>query len=146
LWRVLWFNQPPESFGTLTNRLAPDHLQSVLAETREVLATSLSPMDIARRAFDPYDLLSVPALASFSGLSAGTRTTRVASADGTFRLIYVQAANRPRQLSRVFELVEINQDTVAGVRANQTDWAGVVVRYTGRPAFVTEIAGNMQRD
>ena len=142
----LWFNQPPESFGTLTNRLAPDHLQAVLAETREVLATSLSPMDIARRAFDPYDLLSVPALAGFSGLSAEQGQRAFASADGTFRLIYVQARTDLGSYRECASWLKSVQDAVAGVRTNQADWAGVVVRYTGRPAFVTEIAGNMQRD
>jgi predicted RND superfamily exporter protein/lauroyl/myristoyl acyltransferase len=142
----LWFNQPPESFGTLTNRLAPDHLQSVLAETREVLATSLSPMDIARRAFDPYDLLSVPALANFSGLSAEQGQRAFASADGTFRLIYVQARTDLTGYRECASWLKAVQDAVASVRTNQTDWAGVVVRYTGRPAFVTEIASNMQRD
>ena len=142
----LWFNQPPESFGTLTNRLAPDHLQSVLAETREVLATSLSPMDIARRAFDPYDLLSVPALAGFSGLSAEQGQRAFASADGTFRLIYVQARTDLGSYRECASWLKSVQNAAASVRTNQADWAGVVVRYTGRPAFVTEIAGNMQRD
>jgi predicted RND superfamily exporter protein len=142
----LWFNQPPESFGTLTNRLAPDHLDAVLAETREVLATSLSPMDIARRAFDPYDLLSVPALANFSGLSAEQGQRAFASADGTFRLIYVQARPDLAGYRECSGWLKSIKTTVASVRTNQADWAEVVVRYTGRPAFVTEIAGNMQRD
>jgi predicted RND superfamily exporter protein/lauroyl/myristoyl acyltransferase len=142
----LWFNQPPESFGTLTNRLAPGNLQAILAETREVLATSLSPMDIARRAFDPYDLLSVPALANFSGLSAEQGQRAFASADGTFRLIYVQARTELGSYRECASWLKSVQDAVAGVRTNQADWSGVVVRYTGRPAFVTEIAGNMQRD
>ena len=87
----LWFNQPPEAFGALTNRLAPDHLKAVLDDTREVLATSLSPMELARRAFDPYDLLTVSALTNLSGLSAEQGQRAFASADGTFRVIYVQA-------------------------------------------------------
>lgn len=142
----LWFNQPPESFGALTNRLAPDHLRLVLDETREVLATSLSPMDIARRSFDPYDLLSVPALANFSGLSAEQGQRAFASADGTFRLIYVQARTELGGYRECASWLNSIKAMVAGVQTNQTDGAGVVVRYTGRPAFVTEIAGNMQRD
>ena len=43
----LWFNQPPEDFAALTNRLAPDQLKAALDETKEVLATSMSPMDVA---------------------------------------------------------------------------------------------------
>ena len=48
-------------------------------------------MDLARRAFDPYDLLSVPALTNFSGLSAEQGQRMFASADGTFRVLFVQA-------------------------------------------------------
>ncbi|MGA2279062.1 MAG: MMPL family transporter [Verrucomicrobiota bacterium] len=142
----LWFNQPPESFGTLTNRLAPDHLKAVLADTREVLATSLSPMDIARRAFDPYDLLSVPALTNFSSLSAEQGQKMFASADGTFRILFVQARPDLTSYRACSIWLKSVQNVVAGVRAGQTDWAGVVVRYTGRPAFVTEIAASMQHD
>src|SRR5438045_2015099 len=45
----LWLNQPPGIIGQLTNRLAPQNLTSTLRETREQLATSLSPQEIAMR-------------------------------------------------------------------------------------------------
>ncbi len=146
LLACLWFNQPPESFGALTQRLAPDRLGPALAETREVLTTSLSPVDLARRAFDPYDLLRLPGITNVSGLSLEQGQRMFSSPDGTFRLLYVEA--RPelagyRSCSRWLESV---QDTVAGARTNAADWDGVVVRYTGRPAFVSEIAASMQRD
>ena len=41
----LWLNQPPEAFAQLAKRLAPEALPSLLRETREQLATSLSPME-----------------------------------------------------------------------------------------------------
>ncbi len=41
-------------------------IAATLAEARETLATSLSPMDIGRRAFDPYDLLNIPQTTSGS--------------------------------------------------------------------------------
>ncbi len=67
----LWFNQPPESFATLTNRLAPGELKSALEQTKEALATSMSPMDLARREFDPFDLLTMPALTNLASFSGG---------------------------------------------------------------------------
>jgi hypothetical protein len=45
-------------FSALTNRLEPAPLKAVLDETRELLATSMSPMDLARRSFDPFNLLT----------------------------------------------------------------------------------------
>ncbi len=56
----LWFNQPPEIFRQLTNRLDPAHLAATLAATREQLATSLSPVEIARGGYDPFGLTQLP--------------------------------------------------------------------------------------
>ena len=142
----LWFNQPPPVFGELTNRLSAGRLPAVLGETREVLATSLSPMDIAVRSFDPYDLMNVPALKNFSGMSAEQGQGMFASADGTLRVLYVAARPDLAAYPANSAWLQSLQKTVAALRANQADWAGVVVRYTGRPAFVTETAASMQHD
>jgi predicted RND superfamily exporter protein/lauroyl/myristoyl acyltransferase len=144
----LWFNQPPESFGALTNRLAPDRLQSVLTETKEVLTTSMSPMDIARRAFDPFDLLSMPALTNFSGFSMEQGQQMFASSEGNFRLVFVQSGVDLSSYRQCASWLKSIHAVVAGLRAEQpkADWEGVVVHYTGRPVFVTEIAGSMQHD
>lgn len=142
----LWLNQPPGSFGALTNRLAPDHLGFVLADTREILATSLSPMDLARRPFDPYDLLSVPALASVSGFSAQQGDRMFASADGTFRALFVKARSDLGGYRECSDFLKSVRGAVEATRASQDAWRTIVVRYTGRPAFVTEIAAHMQRD
>ena len=48
-------------------------------------------MDLARRAFDPFDLLNMPALTNFSGLSMEQGQKMFASSEGTFRLLFVQA-------------------------------------------------------
>ena len=142
----LWLNQPPASFGALTNRLASNHLGAVLADTRETLATSLSPLDLARRSFDPYDLLSVPALANVSGLSMQQGDRMFASADGTFRALFVKARTDLGGYRECARFLKSVNGAVEATRAGQKAWHDVVVRYTGRPAFVTEIAANMQRD
>ncbi len=142
----LWFNQPPLVFGELTNRLSAGRLPAVLGETREVLATSLSPMDIAVRSFDPYDLMNVPALKNFSGMSAEQGQGMFASADGTLRVLYAAARPDLAAYPANSAWLQSLQKMVAAARANQADWAGVVVRYTGRPAFVTETAASMQHD
>jgi predicted exporter/lauroyl/myristoyl acyltransferase len=142
----LWFNQPPEVFGALTNRLAPGNLKSVLDDTRDVLATSLSPMDLARRSFDPFDLMMPPALTSFSGLSAEQGQAAFASPDGTFRVLYVQARTGLENYRECSEWLTSVHAAVDSTRANAGEWAGVTVRYTGRPVFVSEIAAGMQRD
>ena len=144
----LWLNQPPESFAALTNRLAPDRLQAVLTETKEVLATSMSPMDIARRAFDPFDLLNLPALTNLSGFSMEQGQQMFASSEGNFRLVFVQSGVDLSGYRQCASWLKSIRAVVTGLRAEQpkADWEGVVVHYTGRPVFVTEIAGSMQHD
>ena len=91
-----WFNQPPGDFAALTNRLAASQLKPVLTRTKELLTTSMSPMDVARRAFDPFDLLDMPALTNISGFSMQQGQPQMlsgfASAQGTFRMVFVQSA------------------------------------------------------
>jgi len=142
----LWFNQPPEVFNSLTNRLSPENCATVLGESREALATSLSPMDIARRAFDPYDLLNLPTLANFSGMSAERGQQMFGSSDGAFRLVFVQARPALGGYRACVDWLEAVRRTVEETRARQPEWRDVTIRYTGRPAFVAEIASGMQRD
>src|SRR4051812_31063634 len=52
----IWFNQPPDVFNQLTNRLALEKIPDTLAATRRQLATSMSPGDIARLSYDPLGL------------------------------------------------------------------------------------------
>jgi len=66
----LWLNQPPALFGQLTNRLTGTNIDATLADAQEQLATSFSPMDLARRGYDPYNLLSLPESVSGGGGAA----------------------------------------------------------------------------
>ena len=171
----LWFNQPPNDFAALTNRLAPDQLKSALEQTKEALATSMSPMDLARREFDPFDLLTMPALTNLAGFSSGQSQQMFASPDGKFRLLYVESAvdlgsyrsceswlkaihaivaqaSSPAGSSGVSPPVSnsrtgtVHEPAVGTTALQARSWNGVVVRYTGRPVFVEEIATSMQRD
>ncbi len=69
-----------------------------------------------------------------------------ASPDGAYRVLFVEARPDLNAYSACAAWLKSVQETVQGLRANQPDWAGVTIRYTGRPAFVTEIASGMQRD
>jgi predicted RND superfamily exporter protein/predicted LPLAT superfamily acyltransferase len=144
----LWFNQPPGDFAALTNRLAPDQLKPVLDETREMLATSMSPMDLARRSFDPFNLLTMPALTNISGMSMDQGNQMFASSDGKFRLLYVQSAVDLTSYRACESWLKAIHTIVAELQSgpSKEDWKGVTVRYTGRPVFVEEIATSMQHD
>ena len=143
----LWFNQPPGDFASLTNRMTPDRLQAALDETREMLATSMSPMDLARRSFDPYNLLTIPGMTNISGMSMD-QGGMFASTNGTYHLIYLQSAVNLAGYRDCERWLNSIRGVVAELRAGpqQEDWKGVTVRYTGRPMFVEEIATSMQHD
>ncbi len=139
----LWLNQPPEQFAELAGRLAETNLANVLAATRDQLATTLSPADIAQLSYDPFGLTRLPESVAGAAPGFGSGQELFASADGTFRIMFVKA-----------------HDELAGYR-ECTDWFDAVkkiataavppggsgsIGYTGRPAFVAEISGSMKHD
>jgi predicted RND superfamily exporter protein len=143
----LWFNQPPGDFATLTNRLTPEPLKAALDETRELLATSMSPMDLARRSFDPFNLLTIPALTNLSGI-AMDQGQMFASTNGTYHLLYLQSAVDLTGYAACEKWLRQIHAVVVELQTGpaKAEWQGVVVRYTGRPVFVEEIATSMQHD
>jgi hypothetical protein len=87
----LWLNQPPEKFSNLAAQLSETNLANVLAATRDQLATTLSPNEIAQLSYDPFGLTRLPenVAGTVSGFGSGQQL--FASADGTFRIIFVKA-------------------------------------------------------
>ena len=144
----LWFNQPPADFSALTNRLAPDALKSTLDETRELLATSMSPMDLARRSFDPFNLLTIPALANISGINMENSNQGFVSTNGTFRVLYLQSAVDLTGYRSCEDWLKSIHAIVAELQSGpaKANWKDVAVHFTGRPVFVEEIATSMQHD
>jgi predicted RND superfamily exporter protein len=142
----LWLNQPPAVFGELTNRLAVGNLPNTLIKTREQLATSLSPNEIAMRGYDPYGLTQLPESVSEGTPAMNSGEDLFASPDGTFRLLFVEAkpdlASYKACRSWLADVLRV----IAQARTSGQFPANVELHYTGRPAFVTEIAGGMEND
>src|SRR5579859_6927861 len=87
----LWLNQPPDVFAEMARRLTGTNIATTLEEAREQLTTSLSPIEIARRGYDPYDLMNLPANVSAGAASCGEGQNLFASANGDFRILFVKA-------------------------------------------------------
>jgi predicted RND superfamily exporter protein len=143
----LWLNQPPEIFGQLTNRLAVAGLSTLLAAARQELATSMSPADMARLSYDPFGLTRLPDRATSSAPRFGEGQEMFTSADGTFRIVFVKARRELttyRDCARWLDIVKraANEALLPALQAS----SGVSIGYTGRPAFVAEISGGMERD
>jgi len=142
----LWLNQPPALFGELTNRLAVTRLSNVLNEAREQLATSLSPNEVALRGYDPYDLMRLPESVSDAAPSMGTGEEMFVSRDGTFRLLFVEARPDIVSYRACRSWLTAIQQVIDEARSAGQLPAQVQLHFTGRPPFVTEIAGGMEHD
>ncbi len=142
----LWLNQPPEAFAQLAKRLAPEGLPSLLRETREQLATSLSPMELGRLSYDPFGFTRLPETGLGDGAMFSASEAGFASADGTFRAVFVEARGTLtgyRTCAAWFADIQ----TAVGRCQSSPRWpGGATVRYTGAPPFITEIATGMERD
>ncbi len=143
---ALWLNQPPAVLGELTNRLGPARLPGLLAEAREQMATSFSPDDVGMRGYDPFGLMRLPESVSGEAPTMGKGGDFFVSPDGRFRLVFIEA--KP-DLTGYREC----RDWLAEIRRLVTDAQrdgrlshDLALRFTGRPAFVTEIAGGMESD
>lgn len=141
----IWLNQPPEIFSQLTNRLAESNLGTLLANARAQLATSMSPGDIAQLSYDPFGFTKLPESAQTAAPSFANGQEGFASADGTFRLMFLKSA---RNLTNYKYAGQWLKDIQAAI----TDWRAKnptvdpEIHYTGSPAFVAEISGSMERE
>lgn len=144
----LWFNQPPAVFDELTNRLAPQNLAATLQETRERLSMSLSPEDIARSSYDPFGMTRLPESAAGAAPSFAQGGEGFSSPDGTFRIVFVEAAvplQSYPQCDRWLNAVE-PAVTSAVEKLNAKQSSQIKIGFTGRPVFVTETAQGMKHD
>ncbi|HPU55636.1 MAG TPA: MMPL family transporter, partial [Verrucomicrobiota bacterium] len=141
----LWFNQPPETFSQLTNRLAPDHLENAFAAARHTLTTSLSPADIARLTYDPLGLTQLPDAVAGAAPQFGEGQEVFSSTDGTFRIVFVHAAYPLSSYVESRRWLAAVQEHVNRARA-LPDMPDVEIGCTGGPAFVAEISSSMQGD
>jgi predicted exporter/lauroyl/myristoyl acyltransferase len=142
----LWLQQPPAEFAALATKLTATNLTTVLAAARETLATSLDPQELARRSYDPFGLTQLP-VASAAGAGFDLGSGIFASADGTYRIIFVEPARERmnyREAGEWFSAVraEVAQ-TVAALPNGAPD---LHVSFTGGPAFLSEISGGMESD
>ena len=142
----LWLNQPPSVFGELASRLAVTRLTNTLQETRERLATSFSPHDLAIAGYDPYGLMRLPESVSGAAPALGSGDDLFSSREGTFRLLFVEAKPDLTGYRACRSWMADIQHVITEVRRSGQFPAQAELHFTGRPAFVTEIAGGMEDD
>jgi uncharacterized protein len=137
----LWLNQSPEIFQRLAGNLSETNLPNVLAATREQLTTTLSPNEIERLGYDPFGFTQLPENSAAPDFSQGQNL--FSSADGTFRLIFVEARG---ELAGYRECTDWFNAIKQIVAANLPATNQIQIGYSGRPVFASEISGGMQHD
>jgi predicted exporter len=142
----LWLNQSPAAFGELTNRLSATNITVLLQDARERLASSFSPDDIARLSYDPFGLTRLPESVTSSAASFGKGQELFASPDGKFRMLFVEAQEDLSTYRACDKWLEKIKKIVESRETQDAIPPGTRIKYTGRPAFVAEIGGGMERD
>jgi predicted exporter/lauroyl/myristoyl acyltransferase len=139
----LWLNQPPETFASLAAQLSETNLANILSATRDQLTTMLSPNEIAQLSYDPFGLTRLPknVAGTFSGFGQGQEM--FASADGTFRIIFVKARGELNGYRECTDWFNAVKQSVGAALPSANE---IKIGYTGRPAFVAEISGSMKHD
>jgi len=139
----LWLNQPPETFSNLAAQLSETNLANILAATRDQLSTTLSPNEIAQLSYDPFGLTRLPENVAGTVSSFGSGQQLFASADGTFRIIFVKARGELNGYRECTDWFNAVKQTVSTALPPSNE---IKIGYTGRPAFVAEISGSMKHD
>jgi predicted exporter len=139
LLAFLVLNQPPEKIDALLARIAPENSAATLKATLEKLTDSVSPQEVALRSYDPFDLA---ASAVDPSLLGGGPQSEFASADGTFRVVYVEAPKPFANYKAIIAwLKEIRRESAAATAGQP-----VKLGFTGEPAFVGDISGSTEWD
>ncbi len=137
----LWLNQPPKFFQKFADKLSETNLPNVLAMTRERLATSMSPNEIGQLSYDPLGFTQLPQNSAAPNFAQGQGL--FSSADGTFRIIFVEAKNDLADYRDCTTwLAAVKNAVNVAVPPNSQ----IQIGYTGRPVFVAEISGGMKHD
>lgn len=143
----IWLNQPPSEFNQLAARLSGTNIDATLADAREQLATSLSPMGLATRAYDPYNFLDLPASVSSAASSSFSEGQNIfSSPDKTFRLIFVKAKPDISGYRNCIAWLKALKSVVQSARGQNKIGPDVIFAFTGSPAFLAEISGGMEHD
>jgi predicted exporter len=139
LLAFLLLNQPPETVNKTVAGLAPEKAAATLQDSLEKITDSISPQEVALLSYDPYNLAGA---LTTSGLMSGAPQSEFSSADGTFRVVYVEAAKPfTNYTENIAWLKEVKRHAAeAGLPAT------VKLGFTGEPAFVADISGSMEWD
>ena len=142
----MWLQQPPAVFNELAERLTSNHIGAEFAASREELASSLSPPEIARRSYDPLGFTQFPNAPSLtSTFDAGGGI--FVNGTETYRVIFVEPAADNMSYREASAWIEsVKQQVKAATVQPAGSATALRIGYTGGPAFLAEISMGMESD
>jgi uncharacterized protein len=145
LLAYLWLNGPADIAANQTSRFSGPaaRAEEELAESLARVATAMEGEDMMMRANDPFGFLRHPSLEVLRA-TAEDGGGGFESADGRAHLVVAEAAEPLTGYKEAAVWLERVRIVVAEWQL--TDGAGLTVRFTGEPAFSSEIGGAMEND
>ncbi len=143
LLAYLWLNGDPEVTRAQADRLTPARSEATVKSSLDRVATSMEGIDMVMLANDPFGLLKHPTIDQLMN-SSGQGGEAFESADGRTHLLFVDAPSPMRGYREAEAWLKKLRKSVAGWQA--ADGKGLKVRFTGEPAFSSEIGTAMEKD
>ncbi len=139
----LLLNLPPEEFNQSLSMLNPELLEERIRELKAKVASG-SPLATFEMKMDPLGLLA----SSFAALNIATNMENsepLSSLDGTTRLVII-AVDLPEDTPAANARLVSQLETFNVAQLAKWEGPPLKIIFTGRPAFVAEISGTMQKD
>lgn len=142
LLAYLWLNGDPAVAEAQAAKLSAENSQAAIKASLDDIATAMEGMDMVMKSHDPFGFLRHPSVAALT--SSGEGGEAFESADGRAHLLFVEA---PEVIdgyrSAEAWLIKLKIEVAAWQKA---DGGNLKLRYTGEPAFSSEIGRAMETD
>ena len=143
LLAYLWLNGDPSVTQALADRLTPEKSEATVRDSLAKVATAMEGPEMVMLAHDPLGFLGHPAIAGLMS-SSGQGGEAFESQDGRTHLLF---ADSPTPISGY----RAADAWLKQLRASVKDWQkgagkGLSIRFTGEPAFSSEIGVAMEND
>ena len=139
----LWWNGEPEVAAAWAGRFADENLATSLDAALAAVATAPEGAVMMMRANDPFGFLRHPSVRFLEDISDGDGFT---SEDGLAHLILAENPGELTGYRVAGEWLDAVRATTQTWLAENRDGARVTTRFTGEPAFASEIGRAMERD
>lgn len=143
LLAYVWLNGDPAVTRAQAERLSPANSEATVKTSLARVATSMEGMDMVMLAHDPFGFLNHPTIHTLMN-SSGQGGEAFESEDGRTHLLFIDAPAPMKSYREAEAWLQKLRKSVADWQS--ADGKGLKVRFTGEPAFSSEIGTAMEKD